>query len=49
MWYAALVSVFGQTVGEKIMRHIVKRITDADTNPPTEDLHGLERSQLKVD
>jgi|HubBroStandDraft_3_1064219.scaffolds.fasta_scaffold763766_1 hypothetical protein len=49
MWYTALVSIFGQTVVEKIMRHIVERVTGADTNPPTEDLHGLERSQLKVD
>jgi hypothetical protein len=49
MWYTALVSGFGQTVGEKIMRHIVERVTSADTNPPTEDLHGLECSQLKVD
>jgi hypothetical protein len=46
---AALVSVFGQTVGEKIMRHIAKRITDAYPNPPAENLHGLERSQLKFD
>ena len=35
----------GRTVSETIMRRFVKRIGDANPNPPAERLHGLERAQ----
>ena len=30
------------------MRHAVKRISDADLNPPTEQIQRLQRAQLKL-